>query len=175
MAGHSKWHQIKHKKGATDQKRGRAFSKLLSAIQAAARENPNPEINLRLRAAIQKAKEMKVPQENILRAVKKAADEPTEKLIIEAYGPEGIALIISALTDNRNRTMADVKKILSDFDAKITDPGAVLWVFETTPETAFQAKFKQSISDESKQKARNLLDILKKLQEVIEVYTNAEI
>lgn len=175
MAGHSKWHQIKHKKGATDQKRGKLFSKLLSAVQAAAQENSNPDTNPRLRAAVQRAKEMNVPQENILKAVKKASGEPTEKLIVEAYGPEGIALIIESLTDNKNRTMADIRKILSDFDARTTNPGTALWMFETTPEMTLRAKFKQLISDENKQKTQNLFKALKKIGEVTEIYTNAEI
>lgn len=175
MAGHSKWHQIKHKKGVADQKRGRLFSELLSAVRAAAQENPNLDINPRLRAAAQRAKEMNVPQENILKAIKKASSKPTEKLIVEAYGPEGVALIIESLTDNKNRTMADIRKTLSDFEAKTTDPGAALWMFEATPEMTFQAKFKQPISDENKQKTQNLLKALKKIGEVAEVYTNAEI
>lgn len=175
MAGHSKWHQIKHKKEAADKKRAQLWNKLLAAIQAAARENPHPDFNPRLRATIQKAKEAQVPQENILRAIEKAASEPTEELIIEAYGPAGCGLIIEAVTNNKNRTLANIKKILSDFDAKITGPGAAAWIFEMTPEMNRQPKFKQPVSAEDKEKIQHLLEALEDNEEVIKVYTNAEL
>src|SRR3989338_11296018 len=109
MSGHSKWSQIKHKKGTTDQKRGQLFSKLLKAISIAAKKEPNPLYNPRLRSVIEKAKENSVPQENIERAISKASEEKNlDEVIIEAYGPEGAALIIQGVTDNTNRTVAEV-------------------------------------------------------------------
>src|SRR3989344_1759085 len=120
MSGHSHWAGIKHKKGIADQKRGQLFSKLVSAITAAARGEPNPEFNPRLRTAIEKAREHNVPAENIERAVKRASEAGSaiEDLVMEAYGPGGAAIIIEATTDNRNRTVAEVKKILSDGGGK---------------------------------------------------------
>ncbi len=107
MSGHSHWAGIKHKKEITDQKRGKVFSKLLAAISAAAKSEPNPDFNPRLRTAIAKAKEVAVPQDNIERAVKRASEAGAnlEELIFEAYGPGGIALIIEAIADNKNRVV----------------------------------------------------------------------
>jgi len=181
MAGHSKWHQIKHKKEMTDQKRSRLFSKLLSAIQSALIDGSNPDFNPRLRAAINKAKEMQVPQENILRAIQKIAKEPVDKLIVEAYGPGGAALIIEAISSNKNQTVANIKKTLLDFDAKVANPGAVIWIFEEPPfsfkehatDLGYRAKFKQPISSENKDKLNKLIAAFKERDEVIGVYTNA--
>src|SRR3989344_706881 len=116
MSGHSHWAGIKHQKGAADAKRGQIFSKLLVAITAAARTEPNPAFNPRLRTAIQKAKENKVPAENIERAIQRAASagEAVEEVLLEAYGPGGAALLIEAVTGNRNRTIPEVNKVLSD-------------------------------------------------------------
>ncbi|MEK9186468.1 MAG: YebC/PmpR family DNA-binding transcriptional regulator, partial [Patescibacteria group bacterium] len=98
MSGHNKWSQIQHKKGVVDKKRGATFSKLLNAVSIAARSGPNPDFNPRLRSVIEKAKENKVPQENIERAISKASENKNlEELTIEAYGPEGSALIIEAI------------------------------------------------------------------------------
>ncbi len=175
MAGHSKWHQIKHKKEMTDKKRGIIFSKLLLTIQIAAKEDSNPEFNPKLRAAILKAKESNVPQENIERAIKKAKEAPTEELVIEAYGPEGTALIIQTLADNKNRVLSEIKNLLSDFDAKIAEPGSVKWIFETTPEMNFIPKFKQLISSEAKEKIKNLLKSLYEKDEVVNIYINTDL
>src|SRR5579864_153859 len=111
MSGHSHWAGIKHKKEITDQKRGKVFSKLLAAISAAAKPEPNPEFNPRLRTAILKAKEASVPQENIEHAIKRAAEAGAalEELTFEAYGPGGVAIIIHAISDNRNRTVQEIK------------------------------------------------------------------
>ncbi|MEK7077138.1 MAG: YebC/PmpR family DNA-binding transcriptional regulator, partial [Patescibacteria group bacterium] len=104
MAGHSHWKQIKVQKGAADQKRGRVFSKLLAAVSIAAKSEANPQFNPRLRAAVAKAKENQVPQENIDRAIKKASEknENLEEIRMECYGPGGAAIIAEAITDNSN-------------------------------------------------------------------------
>src|SRR3989344_3166194 len=122
MSGHSKWSQIKHKKGEADQKRGVAFSKLLNAISVAAKSEPNPDFNPRLRTAIEKAKEANVPKDNIERAINKAKEgDALEEILIEAYGPEGVAVIIEAITDNSNRTISEIKNILAKHEAKIAN------------------------------------------------------
>lgn len=175
MAGHSKWKQIKHKKSATDQKRSRLFSKLLKAISVAARQESNPQFNPRLRTTIEKARAGNVPQDNIDRAVNKALEnKDLEDLIIEAYGPGGSALLISAITDNGNRTVSEIKKILNDAGAKFAEPGSVRWAFEASiPEqTEWQAKFKQEIGAEDKIKLEILIQELESRDDTQKVYTN---
>jgi len=173
MSGHSHWAGIKHKKGTTDQKRGQLFSKLTNAISTAAKQEPNPQFNPRLRSAIDKAKENKVPLENIERAIKRANEiKDLEKLIMEAYGPEGSAILIEVITDNKNRTVAEIKKILSHHNAKWAESGSVRWVFEKISES-WQAKFPQTISDESKEKMSALIEELDDQNDVQNIYTNA--
>jgi len=175
MSGHSHWSGIKHKKELADQKRGKVFSKLLNAISIAARKEPNPQFNPQLRAAIAKAKENKVPQDNIERAVNRASEEKDlEELIMEAYGPEGSAILIGAVTDNRNRTISEVKKILSDAGAKWAEPGSVQWAFNPPAgEKGWEAKFKQEFSQEAKDKLNEIVEKLKDHDDIQEVYTNA--
>ncbi len=138
MSGHSKWHSIKHKKGATDKKRGQLFSKLARAIIVAAREGgPDPAGNLALQNAIEKAREASVPKDNIERAIARgsgaAADgEAFEHITYEGYGPAGVALLVEALTDNRNRTASDVRHVFSKSDGSLGESGSVAWLFERT-------------------------------------------
>lgn len=174
MSGHSKWKQIKHKKEATDKKRGRVFSKLLRAIRVAAKDEPNPDFNPRLRTAVEKAKEAQVPQDNILRALKQSDNKNLEEIIMEAYGPSGSAIIIEAVTDNRNRTTNEVKNILSDLDAKFAEPGSVRWVFAPpTPENmSWQPKFKQKLNNKDGQKLKELIEALEEHDDVQKIYTN---
>jgi YebC/PmpR family DNA-binding regulatory protein len=136
VAGHSKWAQIKRKKGATDAKRGQLFSKLARAIIVAAREGgPDPAGNLALQNAIEKAKEASMPKENIERAIARGAG-PTadgaayETVTYEGYGPAGIAVYVEAVTDNRNRTAAEVRHIFSKADGSLGESGSVAWLFE---------------------------------------------
>lgn len=175
MAGHSKWSQIKRKKAITDQKRAKNFTKLLSAVQVAAKTDPNPEFNPRLRSAIEKAKEANVPQENINRAINKAKDHTTEELLVEAYGPEGTAFVIRAITDNKNRTMAELKKILSDLGAKFSEQGSVMWLFQIDDEGNFQPKFTQRIEKISEEKVISLMEAVDDHSDVSDIFTNAEL
>ncbi len=176
MSGHSHFATIKHKKGLADQKRGQLFSKLLNVVSIAARTEPNPEFNPRLRTAVEKAKESKVPQENIERAIKRASeDKNLEELIVEAYGPEGTAILIEIITDSKNRTIAEVKKILDENSGKIAEPGSVRWAFEqikTESGLGWQEKFKQPISTEAQEKLQKLIEELLEQNEVQEIYTN---
>ena len=174
MAGHSKWSQIKHKKAITDQKRAKQFSKLLTAIQSAAKIDPNPDFNLRLRAAINKAKESNVPQENIMRALTQAKDSQTEDIVVEAYGPSGSAFIIKAVTNNSNRTIAEIKKLLSDNGAKFALQGSVMWAFNLNEEGNFVPQFKQLASSEDIKKIDILTEKLLDHSDITEVYTNAK-
>lgn len=177
MSGHSHWAGIKHKKELADQKRGQLFSKLLNVVSIAARQEPNPQFNPRLKAAIEKARESQIPQDKIESAIKRASENKNlEELIIEAYGPEGVAILIEAITDNKNRTIAEVKKILNENNAKIAEPKSVLWAFEqikTTEGLGWQEKFKQEVSAESREKLQKLIDELLEQNEVQNVYTNS--
>jgi YebC/PmpR family DNA-binding regulatory protein len=136
MSGHSKWSTIKHKKGAADAKRGQLFSKLSRAIIVAAREGgPDPDGNLALQNAIEKARSYSMPKDNIERAIARGsgadADAATyETVVYEGYGPGGVAVLAEALTDNRNRTAAEVRHIFSKHDGNLGTTGAVAWLFE---------------------------------------------
>ncbi len=135
MARHSKWHKVKQFKGAIDAKRSASFTKLGREIAVAAREKgADPEVNARLRAAIQKARETSMPKENIERAIQKGSGSGTEGFIetltYEAYAPGGTALVIEALTDNRNRTANDVKHLLSKNGASLAMTGSVTYLFD---------------------------------------------
>jgi len=134
MSGHSKWSQIKHKKGITDQKRGQLFSKLSKVITLAARKGSDPKMNTALANAIEQARNMNMPNENIDRAIKKVSDKSAaqlEEILIEAIGPGGVALQIKGVTDNKNRTIAEIKKILLGHRAKMVQPGSINWMFAT--------------------------------------------
>jgi YebC/PmpR family DNA-binding regulatory protein len=135
VSGHSKWATIKHKKGKEDAKRGQLFSKLSRAITVAAREGgTDPSLNIALANAIDKAKSYSMPKDNIERAVQRGgggADGATyESIVYEGYGPAGVAVIVEVLTDNRNRSAAEVRNIFSKHGGQLAQPGAVAWVFE---------------------------------------------
>jgi YebC/PmpR family DNA-binding regulatory protein len=136
MAGHSKWASIKHKKKATDAKRGALFTKLTRAIQVAAREGGgDPTGNPALALAIQKAKDASMPKDNIERAIAKGSGADAdaaafENVLYEGYGPAGVAVLAESLTDNRNRTGAEVRNIFSKSGGNLGEPGSVAWVFD---------------------------------------------
>ena len=136
MSGHSKWSSIKHKKGAADAKRGKLFSKLARSIMVAAKEGGgDPANNLALQNAIEKARSYSMPKDNIDRAIAKgsgagADQEAFETIVYEGYGPEGVAVIVEALTDNKNRTASDVRHTFAKNGGNLGGTGAVAWQFE---------------------------------------------
>ena len=136
MSGHSKWASIKRKKGATDAKRGQLFSKLSRAIIVASKEGgPDPAANLALQNAIEKARSYSMPKENIERAIARGSGadadaQAFETVVYEGYGPSGVAVIVEALTDNRNRTASDVRHAFEKNDGNLGGSGAVTWLFE---------------------------------------------
>jgi YebC/PmpR family DNA-binding regulatory protein len=136
VSGHSKWSSIKHKKGAADAKRGKLFSKLSRAIIVAAREGgPDPSGNLALQNAVEKARSYSMPKDNIERAIARgsgtdADSQAFETVTYEGYGPNGVAIYVEALTDNRNRTAADVRHALTKHDGSLGGAGSVAWLFE---------------------------------------------
>ena len=135
MAGHSKWAQIKRKKGVTDAKRGQLFTKLGRELAVAARQGgPNPDENPNLRLAIERARQNNMPKDNIQRAIERATSAADaaqlEEIRYEAYGPGGAALLIDSLTDNRNRTVSEVRAALTRAGVSMAESGAVAWIFE---------------------------------------------
>src|SRR5207247_5431949 len=134
MSGHSKWHSIKHKKAATDSKRGRAFTKLIKEITIAARiGGGDTEANSRLRKAISDAKALNMPADNIKRAIMKGTGEleggQLEEMNYEGYGPGGVAMIVQAVTDNRNRTVSEIRHVFSKNGGNMAEAGCVSWMF----------------------------------------------
>lgn len=136
MSGHSKWHSIKHKKAKEDAKRGNMFGKLSRNITVAAREggSGDPDNNIALANAIAKAKEFNMPADNIERAIKRGTGEIEgaryERIIYEGYGPGGIAIMVEAMTENKNRTAADIRNIFAKYGGNLGENGCVSWMFE---------------------------------------------
>lgn len=135
MSGHSKWSTIKRKKAATDAKRGQLFTRIAREITVAAREGGgDPDVNFRLRLVIDKAKQANMPKDNIERAIKRGTGElkgeALEEVLYEGYAPNGIALLLDTLTDNRNRAVADIRRILNRYGGKMAQSGAVSYLFE---------------------------------------------
>jgi len=136
MSGHSKWAQIKRQKGANDAKRGQMFTKLTREIMVAAREGgADPDANFRLRLVVQRARQINMPQENIQRAILRATgsgedQQQLEEITYEGYGPGGVAILVEALTDNRNRTVAEVRNVFTRNGGNLGENGSVAWLFE---------------------------------------------
>ena len=134
MSGHNKWSSIKHKKGAADAKRGKLFSKLIKEITIAARVGGgDPTGNARLRTAVDKARQANMPNDNITRAIKKGTGEiegvSYEEVTFEAYGPGGVAVMVETLTDNRNRTVSELRHLFSKMGGNLGEAGCVAWIF----------------------------------------------
>lgn len=135
MAGHSKWAQIKHKKAITDAKKGRLFSKVIREIMVAARSGaPDPQSNPRLRTALERARAIGLPKDTMERAIERASGEPDaaglQEFVYEATYKGGVMLVIEGISDNTNRSLAEIRKVLNDRGGKLADPGSVLWNFE---------------------------------------------
>jgi len=146
MSGHSKWAKVKYQKAVKDPKKSKAFSKLTALITVAAREGNNIESNPKLRMAVDKAKEIGMPKENIEKAIKRGAGEDAEgknleEIMCEAYAPGGSALLIQAITDNKNRTLAELRHLLQQNQAKMAETGSVLWLFREMGKITVPKKF----------------------------------
>jgi YebC/PmpR family DNA-binding regulatory protein len=150
MSGHSKWSTIKRKKGALDAKRGKIFGKLAKEVTVAARlGGGDPTGNPRLRAAIAAAKAENMPNDNITRAIRKGSGEgggaALEELFLEGYGPAGVALMVETLTDNKNRTVSDVRHLITKYGGSLGEPGCVAWMFDKKGVIVFE---RQGISED---------------------------
>ena len=165
MSGHSRWSQIRRQKESTDQKRGQVFSKLSKAITLAARQGTDPKTNTALANAIGQARSMNMPNDNIERAIKKVSEKGTaqlEEIVVEAIGPGGVALRIKSVTDNKNRTISEIKKVLSDNEAKMVPPGSIGWMFNTPVQA----------NEEIQQKLDELFEALDDNDDVSDVDSN---
>lgn len=177
MSGHSKWAQIKHKKAATDAKKSKIFSKLAAAITVAAREGGgDPDKNPKLRLAIEKARSFNMPSDNIERAIKRGTGildgAQLEELLLEAYGPNGHALLITAITDNRNRTLAEIKHILNKYNGKLGTEGSVRWMFDLKGRIVLET---QNLTEEQELQLIEMgVDDIKKEDDNVVVYTEPD-
>lgn len=176
MSGHSKWSTIKHKKALTDAKRSKIFSKIASVITIAARRGGDPDKNPSLRAIIEKAREVNLPKENIERAIKRGTGEiagaQLQEVTYGAFGPGGVAILITAITDNKNRTLSEIKKILSDFKAKFVEPSSIQWMFRREGGD-FIPNAPIKIDDENtKKELTTLYEALDDEQDINEIYDN---
>ncbi len=176
MAGHNKWSKIKRQKEKTDAQKSKIFSKFAKAIATASRMAKGDVNSPTLRAAIDKAREYNMPADNIDRAVKKGSrgeGEQMESITYESYGPGGTALIIEALTTNRNKAAQEVKHILSEFDLSLAAQGSASWAF-TKEAHEWKPNTTVPISEEDGKILEDLIEKLEENDEVQDVYTNAE-
>ena len=177
MSGHSQWKNIKYRKEIVDKKRAKLFSKISRLIIVATKEKgADPETNPQLRTAIEKAQNVNMPKENIDRAIKKGSGqlqgENLEEITYEAYGPAGVAFIIEVITDNKNRTVAEIKHILNSFNGKMAETGSVRYQFDKA-NSGWQAKYPIEINDpKTKEKLTKLTDQLEENDDIQEVYSS---
>jgi len=177
MSGHNKWSKIKHKKGAEDARKSKIFSKIARLITVESKI-ANGDVNSPgLRSAVEKARSVNMPNDNIDRAVKKGVGADAgnmESVLYEAYGPGGSALIIDGLTDNKNRVAAEIKHTLSKNGLTLAAQGAASWAFENT-DGIWKPKDTMEISNEDKNKLRKIIDELEENDDVQNIYTNVNI
>ena len=171
MSGHSKWSQIKHKKGISDQKKGQLFSKLAKKISIAAREGADPSANYKLQSVIEEARTFNMPKENIERAIRRASEKDAAMLsevIIQAMGPGGVAVVIEGITDNKNRTINEIKHILAQNEFKMVPENSLNWMFSTDwmPHAPLEAE------QAAQEKLDKLLEELDNNDDVENIYTN---
>jgi YebC/PmpR family DNA-binding regulatory protein len=178
MSGHNKWSKIKNKKAVTDAQKSKIFGKLVRFVAVESKKAKGDVNSPGLRAAIEKAKEANVPSDNIERAIKKGLGGESgemEQITYEAYGPGGCALIIEALTENRNKAAQEIKHILSENGFELATPGSALWAFDKQiTNNEWLPKNTMQISEEDGEKLDALIEELEENEEVQEVFTNAE-
>ena len=177
MSGHSKWSKVKYQKAVKDPKRAKAFSKLTALITVAARDGSKIESNSKLKMAVDKAKEFGMPKENIERAISRGSGEmddgkKLDEVFYEAYGPGGSALLIQAITDNKNRTLAELRHLLQEHGAKMADNGSVRWMFKESGKIILPKKFWND--DISLEAIENGAEEIKEEDEEIIIYTNPQ-
>ncbi|MCI0565860.1 YebC/PmpR family DNA-binding transcriptional regulator [bacterium] len=176
MSGHSKWSKIKHKKGAADAVKSKIFSQIAKMLAVESKKSAGNADSPNVRALIEKAKSVNMPKENIERAIKKGASKDAasmENVVYEAYGPGGVALIIEGLTDNKNRSSAEVRHILAKNGLGLAAPGSALWAFKKI-EGEWTPAIITPLPDEDRGRLEDVVDELENIEDVDGVYTNAE-
>ncbi len=175
MAGHSKWAKLKHVKGKTDAQKAKLFSKLVRFITVEVKKAKGDKNAPGVRTAVEKARAANMPLDNIERALSKASGEGAEleQVTYEAYGPGGCALVLEAYTDNRNRTVQELKHLLALHGGSLANPGAAMWAFQKNAEGKLEAMMPVELSDEDAQKMAELADALEEHDDVNEIYTSA--
>lgn len=175
MSGHNKWSKIKHKKAATDAKKSKAFSKFARLITLESKRALGNKDAPGLRAVILRARAANMPGDNIERAIKKGGEKEAatlEEVTYEAYGPAGSALVIEGLTDNKNRTLGEIKILFTNYGASLSERGAALWAFEKK-EGRWSPKITVPVHGEEAEKLKNLIAALEDSDDVQAVYINA--
>lgn len=174
MSGHSKWSTIKHQKAIEDNKRGAVFTKIAKKIHIAVKKGGSGDVagNPFLRACVDEARAVNMPMENIKRAIEKGLGvggaNMAEEVIYEAYSREGVGIMITAVSDNRNRTAAELNSVLNKHEAKLGGPGSVSYMKSISPVPTI------SLDDSSKEKVNELLEALSDLDDVVDIWSNME-
>lgn len=172
MSGHSKWSTIKHQKGIEDSKRSAVFTKIAKKIHIAVKKGASGDMNANpfLRACVEEARSVNMPMDNIKRAIDKAlgagASDASEEIVYEAYGPGGVGLMVTAVSDNRNRTGGEIKNVLDKHDAKLGGPGSVSYMLSISPLPTI------TLNGGDLEKMKDLLDKLSDLEDVVDVWSN---
>ena len=175
MSGHNKWSKIKHKKAATDAQKSKVFSKLARLITVESKKAGGDKDAPGLRAVIEKARAANMPKDNIERAIAKGAGNDAgseEEVVYEFYGPAGVAVIVTALTDNKNRTTPEIRHILNKRGYELAQPGSASWAF-TKENTDYIANTTVDLSEQDMEKLQEVIDVLDEHDDVQEIYTNA--
>jgi len=173
MAGHSKWAKLKHVKGKTDAEKSKLFSKLVKIIGVELKLAKGDKTAPGVRAAIEKAQAANMPKDNIERVLSKNDGVEMERVVYEAYGPGGTALVIEGFTDNKNRTVQEIKHVLSLNGGNFAQTGAAMWAFAKNAEGKLEATMPVEVNDKDGEKLSQLVDALEEHDDVNEVYTNA--
>ena len=173
MAGHSKWAKLKHSKGKTDAQKAKLFSKLVKIIGVELKKAKGDKSAPGVRTAVEKAQAANMPKDNIERALSKNDGLELEQVVYEAYGPGGTALVIEGYTDNKNRTVQEIKHLLSEHGGNFAQSGAAIWAFAKNTEGKLEATMPVEITDEDGEKLSELVDALEDHDDVSEVFTNA--
>jgi transcriptional/translational regulatory protein YebC/TACO1 len=173
MAGHSKWAKLKHTKGKTDAQKAKLFSKLVKIIGVELKMAKGDKTAPGVRTAIEKAQAANMPKDNIDRVLSKNDGLEMERVVYEAYGPGGTALVIEGYTDNKNRTVQEIKHILVLHGGTFANSGAAMWAFAKNAEGVLEATMPVEITDEDGAKLGELVDALEDQDDVNEVYNNA--
>ncbi|HOX95871.1 MAG TPA: YebC/PmpR family DNA-binding transcriptional regulator [Candidatus Woesebacteria bacterium] len=174
MSGHSKWSTIKHQKAIEDNKRGAVFTKIAKKIHIAVKKGGSGDVNVNpfLRECIEEARQVNMPTENIKRAIDKASGvggaDVTEEVVYEAYSTEGVGILITAVTDNRNRTASEINSVLNKHSAKLGGPGSVSYMKSISPVPMI------SLGEEQKLKVEELLEALSDLDDTVDVWSNLD-